>query len=1066
MKRIITILVCLLSLQSFAQTIKTSIGVQTYTLGEATRVVTLKDGTKFTVVGSYAKAAVQAAYNKLKPTPIPTDLVNHFTFTLDKKSTTSAGVYIKGTNKLVKELWAAVDFDKGIHTDTWDRKDGLGKQVAEGKYEVRVLSHNIVPNWKGVMANTSRDQIGDNRHKPLDPIIGIRGFMHPITKKWCYLYNSGYGEGGQATAMFYADEPQVRFNPLTIHGTNQNTDITCSNATKIFYIGYDPLDNEAESFAYATDLSGANLINFPKGVKAKMDWGIEYTSVIGYIKQPVKGSANITGADCNDKYLFLARANMNRISVIDAETGGLLLDVAVNNPGALHVVGNDLWTGNGTSVTKRPINANGSLGTPTLTIPGFSNVLDINSFGANITIVDGGTSQQIKTYNHTTGAHQWTRGKLGGLMGIGSKVVTEQTYLFNKQTSNGDGKNSEFSSIAFGPKGDYWLCDPGNRRVLHFQADGTYIDQIASESRSYNVRVNPNDPTLVMAGFRVFKVDWSNPDVTKNWKLLWNFQEYGGDIYTDFDGFTTLPNGKMYATRREVVEGRQTIRVVELDPAKGVRRTKCTIPFGMPSMYEDGSIRWINEVAGGPRGKQEFWKRDLKGFDADSDPIWGDEYKENEVVTPKEGPKAGLPFSNRHSKRTKNGNIILFEGGISSEDAPGQFRLGGLAKDGFAFQTMATVEKNHRGAFPTDGKFDYANYERKPDNSPWNGYFSSDILTLEEIIATFFHGEFWKGGGQTNKCSLFHQDGLFLTTFGYERAGGDQRKGQPYQAGNAITPNLFKIGDRIFWVHGDESGHQGIHVVEIEGWNTVRIQVALPSATGPIVLPGIDLLADFKRGDVVTGSKGRWTIPNTHNTDGNDRFVGLVGGMSTSNYWREGVDLRFEFAMPSGGRREVVCDLGTNVGLSSWALRGLVEFDRNERNDPSGQVGHLIEVLDDAGKVIAEFKYQREPDVFGKTTFRGNGAVMATFNEEDSNPKVAQEATVQMTKTKFYQPLSISSVGGMVRIQYADFGSVNVPVKDTGANIGAPRSLRVKFFTEGNVYSKAVGFYQLRFFDK
>jgi hypothetical protein len=600
--------------------------------------------------------------------------------------------------------------------------------------------------------------------------------------------------------------------------------------------------------------------------------------------------------------------------------------------------------------------------------------------------------------------------------------------------------------------------------VLHFAADGTYIEQIASESRSYNVRVNPNDPTLVLAGFRVFKVDWSNPDLTKNWKLLWNFQEYGGSNYNDLNGFNTLSNGKMYAFRLDVEKGKYAYRIVELDPKKGVRNTKSTFSFGMHSMYDDGSIRWINEVAGGPRGKQEFWRRDLKGFDSDNDPIWGDEYKEAELVTPKEGPKAGLPFSNRHSKRTKNGNIVLFEGGIGVEDAPGQYRLAGLRKDGLAFQSMPTVEANHRGAFPTDGKFDWAGYERDKENAPYAGYLSSDILTLEEMILAGFHGEAYKGA-QLNMFNLFHQDGLLLKVFGFERfGGGDQRKGQPFQAGNALTPNLFRIGNRVFLVHGDEHAYQGIHVAEIEGWDSVRIQVGAPTVAAPLPLPGLDLLSDFKRGDVVTGSKGRWNIPTPNFKDGIG-FNAKVGAFSTSTYSRDGVDIHFDFAMESGARKEVVCDLGVNKGLQSWKVAGLIEFENNERNDPNDNVaGHKIEVLDDAGLVIAEFFYRREPDVFGKTTFRGNGSVIASFNEEAADPKEAQDATVKMIMTKFYQPISIGVEGGKVKISYADFGSVTATVKDPKANLSSPRSLRVRFFTEGNVYGRSVGFYKLRFY--
>jgi hypothetical protein len=48
-------------------TIKTKSGLQEYTVGEPVRVVTLKDGTTFSVTGSIAQSAVQLAYDKGQP---------------------------------------------------------------------------------------------------------------------------------------------------------------------------------------------------------------------------------------------------------------------------------------------------------------------------------------------------------------------------------------------------------------------------------------------------------------------------------------------------------------------------------------------------------------------------------------------------------------------------------------------------------------------------------------------------------------------------------------------------------------------------------------------------------------------------------------------------------------------------------------------------------------------------------------------------------------------------------------------------------------------------------------
>lgn len=1068
----------------------------------------------------------------------PTVFTDKFKFSLDAPLMTSAGIYDE-EGVLVRTLWSAVPFEQGTHVEIWDGKDDLGVTVPTNKtYEPRVLDHNVQYEWAGVWGNTSDEQTGDTIHKPLDPVIAIRIMQHP-NGRWVAMYASGYGEGGAAEGFFWLDDPQKRFNPIVIHGTNQNTDYIAFNSTKIFRAGSDPLDNGSETFIYATNKASDTILTFPAGVPAKMDWGITYESTIGYMREPATIQVNyppdqnnqvftinepkefkitsavirntgqnfikyldvnkhfskvgntitisqdinnipagsiidieyarrtdISGIAANDSYIYLSRKLWGKISIINAVSGALIQDLTIDTPSAVTIIGTDLWyaTANGTTVVKRPINSDGSLGTVTLTLNGFESVLDIAASGTNVTMIDGGNSQQLKTFNLNTGASVWTRGQLKGYLGVGNKEVFNDKWLFNKPTNNGDGLTAEHGSIAYEPDGSYWLCDPGNTRLLHFAADGTYITTIAHEIRSYDVKLNKNNDKLLMATYKVFEIDPTKP-TKQGWKLKYNFQENGTGNLIVVQDFTTLSNGRMYGIQRSNAPGYPTVYVVELDPTKGTRVTKSTIAFGNTRMYENGDVKWTVDVEdGSPRGKQQFWKKSLTGFDSDGDPLWGPNVKEEEIVIAVTGPKASAPFSNDNSYRTTNGNLIAYEADISTRDAPNQFRLGGIKDGKYMWKSLRTVEANHRGNFPLNGEFDWANYDRLPDNRPAAGYYGSRVSVYGQHAVASAHGEFWRGG-QLNEHVHYHQDGLLIGVTGTQKPGGDPRKAEAFMAGNAITPNLhyWAEDNTLNIIHGDESVHQGIHRIKIKNPNSIRIQTALPTNLPLKTLPGKDLLEGFKRSDVITGSANGWTIPTPHFNNSDDRFQVAAGSMTTDRYRLASVDLRFVFVMPSGSTRNVLRDLGTNTNVNSWNLKGLVEFLSNDRNDPAGYAGVVVEILDDAGLVLADFLYKRE-NIFERTTFRFNDTILKDLNENDPDPDKAYRDRVDMTTVGYYKNLEIGSNGNGIVATYGDFGTITVPFKDPNANWRNPKTLRIRFFTLGNIYTRAISFYKLRFF--
>src|SRR5579862_3545481 len=95
-------------------------------------------------------------------------------FNLNYPSTTSAGVF-GSDGHLVRTLWGNRSMSAGSYNRTWDGNDDSGNPVATDSYQVKLLIHNVQPNWEGTIGNSSTYMTGTTK------IHGIGTFIDVLT---------------------------------------------------------------------------------------------------------------------------------------------------------------------------------------------------------------------------------------------------------------------------------------------------------------------------------------------------------------------------------------------------------------------------------------------------------------------------------------------------------------------------------------------------------------------------------------------------------------------------------------------------------------------------------------------------------------------------------------------------------------------------------------------------------------------------------------------------------------------------------------------------------------------
>jgi len=535
------------------------------------------------------------------PTPIPGN-TGAFTFTLGSQLKTSAGVF-RNDSILVKTLWNDESYSAGTYTKYWDGTDDYGNVIPspDANYKVKVLSNNVKYEWQGTIGNSSDSMTGVKKHK------GLYNCMTSLVFVGSYGYfSTGYGEGYQSVGKFNAATPNQRINIYDSTEKTADINYSCTDGSKVYWGAFDAFSIN-NSFVYATDVSTDLDATFSTGVPISVTYSRTYNSVISKLNQ---ANSLISGMAVQQTgvYLFVARKDLNQLQVLNKTTGALVSTLTFTAPTGLCVDNSDnLWMVSNNTVTKYSVSG-GAL-TSLLTLSGTVAPLTVNYGNGLIAVSDGNTSQQVKFYN-TSGTAQSTLGTLGGY--FSDATVSNSKFYFSDSSGNKE------TFIAWQSDGSFWVNDPGNFRVQHFNSSNVFVNRVMSLGSTYYTQVDANNATRLFAGFLEYSIDYSVQTLTGStgWALSKN---WGAKIPTAYDYFgrirsqTTLSNGRTYG----MIRIGDYYEIVELVAGGQTRFTGVLISLSK-ILCNDGSIQDYTES-----GSTATLRRyPLSGFSSNN-PTWG-----------------------------------------------------------------------------------------------------------------------------------------------------------------------------------------------------------------------------------------------------------------------------------------------------------------------------------------------------------------------------------------------------------------------------------------------------------
>ena len=485
-----------------------------------------------------------------------------FTFSLPSAATTSAGVF-KADGTLVKTLWNDVEYPAGTHAKTWDGSDDLGNVIKspEAAYAIKVLSNNVRYTWQGTIGNTSTSMSGPSKH------TGVYNCMNGLafTDQYGY-YCSGYCEGVPSIGKFLISKPQEEIRIFTDRPSCVDTNFVATDGVLVYWGAFDHGGANDCSFVYATRVADDKNARFSAGKDYKLTYGRIYPVTSFF----AEANSYITGLAVQKKgaYLFVARSGLNQLQVLDKTSGALIQTLAFPSPRALCVdPADNLWMASGANtLTRYKVNPDGTLAAAKLTLSGLLDPLaaQVSPDGSMIAVADGGASQQVKFFNQNTGAAAGALGTAGGYE-TEAAVSDNKFYFRDSMDVKFPSTNTLVNFIAYQPDGTFWVNDPGNYRVQHYDKNKAWIDRIMSLGCTYSVWVDKNNINRVFSDFLEFEVDYSVQTLvgTAGWKLTHNRSATGtigrgskveGLTHHRYPAYiTTLKNGRTYGLLRTLV---------------------------------------------------------------------------------------------------------------------------------------------------------------------------------------------------------------------------------------------------------------------------------------------------------------------------------------------------------------------------------------------------------------------------------------------------------------------------------------------------------------------------------
>ncbi|WP_266363599.1 PKD domain-containing protein [Tellurirhabdus rosea] len=961
-----------------------------------------------------------------------------FTFTLSAGARTSAGVF-GSDGTLLRTLWSNVRFNAGTHTRTWDKKDDLGNLVTRTDYVIKVLSNNVTYTWDGAsIGNTSAQQTGSSKFRGFDIIhdaVAVGTSLY-----YCNNYQEGLTANWKTSTGNTTSTTQILPNGSNNY-TSQGSQFVVSDGTYVYWGGSDASHfgvSDSPSYVFATKVSDDTEAIFSSGTAHTANHGRTYQSVINRMVFPISTGIVITGlaVQKTGSYLFVARKDNNTIHVLNKTTGAVVQTLSFTGPERLKinpVNDNELWIMSGGTVKRYTVQTSGTLSAASLTLAGLDSpvAMGISPDGATIVVADAGTSQQLKAFSTANGASAWTFGQQGGYMS--NPDVQDAKFYFS------DPVRSMRTFITFEPGGSFWVGDPGNYRIQKYSSSRTWQDRIMYLPRSYSIAVDPNNPTRVFNEYLEFAIDYSK-SMRDGWRLAKNwrasipaayFQDFMANV---FKSVTTLSNGRTYALQENVNTHRR--HVVEL-PAAGLPRfTGIELEvYGFESIGPDGSLRYVSGLS---NGAQIWYKRTLNGFDAAGNPQWGPAQETARFS----GDTGGHPMT-RYSEgtpgqTTASGLVISFDRQKEENGHGAGFHLGAIPVGGsdWKWKTALATNREYRGDFPDDGRFDTGNYGSETGNA------GGDVQVVENNIFWNYYGEFWKAG-QTNKWQHVADNGLMVGQFGVTKWDSAEDS-PPQMAGNAFSTSVVKSGSDYYIHHNDEFFHSGVHRWKVSGLNTIQLQTATIVSNPVLPNNGVHLMDGLPFIAPLTDGTAGWVRTPAADVTTNEYSTWWTVKTGVKSYKRDSVDIYAKF-LQNSGTATVAKDLGTYTNLPSWKMSGKVSWDGNNGNNGQGG-GCYFEVLDNTGKVISRLHMEL---VWG---------TVPTIKVFTNNQVIAEGPhTAMYVVTNKTQPFQINAATGGITFRYGTYPAITVPVFDASANWKAPKTVRMYFFGNGSNYARIMG---------
>ncbi|HEV7329727.1 MAG TPA: PKD domain-containing protein [Flavisolibacter sp.] len=786
-----------------------------------------------------------------------------FHFTSDGIKRQSAGVFDEN-GRLIRTLFSGKVFPASNYTYDWDGLDDEGKIVPKGSYNVKILSNNIQYHWEGIIGNTSDSVSGPTKWRGY-------GLSNGMVTVGDYVYVAqGYGEFMPSGFRFHISAPNTRLTAIANNATTQKTGLAvCSDSNYIYWAEWSLSAKNRKLHAWvvhATKVSDNSQVTFPNGTNYAFYYG-KPRSVIGLQDQatdPQTAAApTALAVQRKGQYLFVSRKTGNRIDVYNKKTGAFVRSLAFQKPTGMSMDKNDnIWVVTEDKVvSKYVINTDGRLAKPTIVIKDLSQPQNVcvSPDGSYILIADCGTSQQLKAFSSTTGKSLWVLGQEGGY--INSTEVTNTRFMFS-DINGVDFKKFQIPSITFQSDGSFWFSDNGNRRILHFDVNRKYLDQISFLGPTYEINLVAGDPTRLINNHFEFFIDYSKP-FKESWTLKRNYA-YRVDA-SKYDHHhhglahpVKYPNGRTYALYRRKGYGNinNTWEIVELRE-DGLRMTGVIVnDVGITLFAQDGSIV---QQSGRDYGKSTIIRRKvLLGFDGLGNPKYSD--FSTYLETPALSINSPVHWGVLPPAITENGYYWFFDPKPKLE--AGGYHFGAVPIGGKTWHVLTSkgTGKNYRGDFPSDGRFD--------DGNGVNSYAGSLATAVGKHVVWGYHGEFWRNT-QVNKYNHYFENGLFIGQFGVTGDEPSVRgiEAAPQMAGNALLPVLVKGPDgNLYLYHGDETHHGGIHRWKVTGLETIEENI-IPLDEKKMLSFNASFSADKKTG----------CLPLEVNfTDGSDTTAGAI----------------------------------------------------------------------------------------------------------------------------------------------------------------------------------------------